>query len=598
MRSTGKSAYMQRESSTAQHAIRLRIVLVMLLLAAVGLIARAVELQLVDHGFLADQGDSRYTRVMQITAHRGTITDRYGEPLAVSTPVDSVWANPQELSQAGDWLPQLARALQRDREGLARQISSNIDREFIYLKRHLQPDQAERIKALGVPGVHLLREYRRYYPAGEVTGHVLGFTDVDDAGQEGLELAFDHWLTGQNGAKRVIQDRLGRVVENVESIREPQPGKDLVLSMDLRIQYLAYRELKRALQEQDARAGSVIVLDVQTGEVLAMVNQPAFNPNDRDQRIPARYRNRAATDIFEPGSSMKPFVMAAALASGRYRPESRVDTSPGYMEIGNYVVRDEHPVGVADLTTVLAQSSNVGMAKIALDLDREKLWRTLDGLGFGQVTTSGFPGESAGLLNNYSHWRPVGIASMSRGYGLSVTPLQLARAYAVLGAGGVSRPITFLLPGGTSKDPGMIETSASDAPGEAGGRRVISAAVMPSLIRMLESVVSSEGTGKLAAVHGYRVAGKTGTAWKAAAGGYSRDKYRATFGGIAPATRPRLACVVMIDEPGRQHFGGQVSAPVFAAVMAGALRLMAIPPDDLPDQGEATQVVAQAQVRP
>ncbi|HEV2230549.1 MAG TPA: penicillin-binding transpeptidase domain-containing protein [Steroidobacteraceae bacterium] len=542
---------------------RSRVLLTLLALAGAALLWRAVDLQLVDHGFLARQGDARFSRVLQIAAHRGTITDRYGEPLAVSTPVDSIWVNPGELALAEEQIPRLARALGLDREELARRVTSNLDREFLYLARGRQPAEAAEIKALGIPGVYTSREYRRYYPAGEVTGHLLGFTNVDDAGQEGLELAFEHWLAGEAGAKRVIQDRYGRIVEDVESIRPARPGRDLVLSIDLRIQYLAYRELKAAVRDQRARAGSIVVLDVTTGEVLAMVNQPAFNPNDREQIQAADYRNRAATDIFEPGSSIKPFWVAAALAAGRYDSRSVIDTSPGFFKVGVKIFEDEHNFGAIDIATVLAKSSNVGMAHIALALAPQQAWTTLTRLGFGEVTSSGYPGESAGLLPAYPQWRPIGIVTMSHGYGLSVTPLQLAHAYATIGALGVVRPVSFLA-----------------ADGEVAGTRALEEPACHELLRMLESVVAAEGTGRLAAIPGYRVSGKTGTAWKATAGGYSTDRYMAVFGGVAPATAPRLAAVVVIDEPSAgQHMGGQVSAPVFSRVVGGALRLLAVAPD-------------------
>jgi len=543
---------------------RARLLLALLALACAALMWRAVNLQLVDHGFLARQGDARFSRVLQIAAHRGTVTDRYGEPLAVSTPVDSIWVNPSELAAANEQIPRLAAALALDRQELARRVTSNLEREFLYLARGRQPAEAAAIKALGIPGVYTSREYRRYYPAGEVTGHLLGFTNVDDAGQEGLELAFDHWLAGEAGAKRVIQDRYGRIVANVESIRPARPGRDLVLSIDLRIQYLAYRELKAAVREQRARAGSIVVLDVATGEVLAMVNQPAYNPNDREQIQAADYRNRAATDIFEPGSSIKPFWVAAALAAGRYDSRSIIDTSPGFFKVGVKIFEDERNFGAIDITTVLAKSSNVGMAHIALTLAPQQAWTTLTHLGFGQVTTSGYPGESAGLLPPYSQWRPIGIVTMSHGYGLSVTPLQLAHAYATVGSFGIARPVSFL---------------AVD--GAAPGTRVLEGAACRELVGMLRSVVAAEGTGKLAAIPGYRVSGKTGTAWKATAGGYSTDRYMAVFGGVAPATAPRLAAVVVIDEPGAgQHMGGQVAAPVYSRVVGGALRLLAVAPDE------------------
>jgi cell division protein FtsI (penicillin-binding protein 3) len=535
----------------------------LLIASAAALLWRAVNLQLVDHGFLAREGDARFSRVLDIAAHRGTITDRYGEPLAVSTPVDSLWVNPRELAAATDQIPRLAAALRLDRQELGRRVTSSLDREFLYLARHLQPAEAARIKALGIPGVYSSREYRRYYPAGEVSGHLLGFTNIDDAGQEGLELAFDHWLAGEDGAKRVIQDRYGRIVQNVESIRPARPGRDLVLSIDLRIQYLAYRELKAAIREQRARAGSAVLLDVTTGEVLAMVNQPAYNPNDREQIEAAAYRNRAATDIFEPGSSIKPFFVAAGLASGKYDDHSIIDTSPGFFKVGVKIFEDEHNLGAIDIATVLAKSSNVGMAHIALTLPPREIWSTLTALGFGEVTTSGYPGESAGLLPPYLQWRPIGIVTMSHGYGLSVTPLQLAHAYATIGALGTARPVSFL----------RVE---APPPGE----RALAVPVCHELLGMLESVVAAEGTGKLAAIPGYRVSGKTGTAWKATAGGYSTDRYMAVFGGVAPATAPRLAAVVVIDEPSAgQHMGGQVAAPVFSRVVGGALRLLAVAPD-------------------
>ena len=570
------------DSHARSYRWRSTVILGLVLIGAAGLVARAVELQLLDHGFLAKQGDDRSMRVVKIAAHRGAITDRNGEPLAVSTPVDSVWVNPQELNDNIDQLPRLAKALKQDQQWLARRITSNLDREFLYLVRHMPPEQAAHIKALGIPGVYLLREYRRYYPAGEVSGHVVGFTTIDDKGQEGLELGFDQLLNGEDGAKRVIQDLYGHYVENVESIRSPRPGRDLVTSIDLRIQYLAYRELKSAMQEYRAHAGSVIVVDVDTGEVLAMVNQPAYNPNDREQLKAGLYRNRAATDIFEPGSSIKPFIMAAALASGQYRPDSVVDTSPGFLKVGSKVFEDEHNLGAIDLATILAKSSNVGTAKVALSLQPGQIWNTLTGLGLGQVTGSGYPGESAGMLSQFAHWRPIGIATMSHGYGLSVTPLQLAHAYATLGAGGIKRPITF-------------ERVSGPVPGE----RVLDPKVAHELVQLMEQVVEKGGTATRASLIGYRVSGKTGTAFKSIAGGYSTDRIMAVFAGLVPASHPKLATVVVIDEPSRElqqgsplAQGGTVAAPVFASVMSGALRLMDVPPDDLQNVPAATLVQA------
>ncbi len=547
-----------------------------LVLIAGALVARAVDLQLLDEGFLEGQGDARFTRVAKLSAIRGGIYDRNGEPLAASTPVDTVWANPPEVMSAADQIPRLAEALNRDKKWLTQVITSNLDREFVYLVRHMRPSDATQVAELKIPGIYLLREYQRFYPAGEVTGHLLGFTKkYDDIGQEGLELAYDRWLGAQAGAKRVIQDRYGRTVEDVESIRAPRPGEDLITSIDLRIQYLAYRELKAAVHEHQAKGGSVVVLDIDTGEVLAMVNQPAYNPNDRDQVAASRYRNRAATDIFEPGSSIKPFIAAAGIASGRFHPSTIIDTSPGFVRVGIKNIPDKHNLGPISLTTVIAKSSNVGMTKMAMTLAPQSMHQMLRAFGFGEVTGSGFPGESAGLLYDASHWRKIEQATISYGYGLSVTPLQLARAYAILGAGGIRRPVTLR----------RVE-------GAVPGERVVDARVARELLTMMESVVSQDGaTGYRAALVGYRVAGKTGTAWTADAGGYSSDRYKASFGGVVPASHPRLAAIVVIDEPGgRQFYGGDVAAPVFANVMAGALRLLGVPPDGL-DRVPATTLV-------
>lgn len=553
--------------SAGRYSFRLRLQLLfgVLLAAAAGLIGRAVDLQLVDHPFLAQQGDARFSRVAAIIAHRGNITDRNGEPLAVSTPVDSVWVNPQELAGNLEQLPRLATAIGGDRQALIRHVSSNMDREFLYVARGLQPSDAGRVKALNLPGVNLAREYRRYYPASEVTGHVLGFTSIDDVGQEGAELAFDNWLAGEDGAKRVIQDSKGRKVEDVESIRPVRPGRDLVLSLDLRIQYLAYRELKSAILENRASAGSVVVIDIDSGEVLAMVNQPAYNPNDRAQLLAATYRNRAVTDLFEPGSSIKPFIVAAGLASGKFNTNSVIDTNPGFIQVGATTFEDEHNLGPVPLATVLAKSSNVGMAKLALQLEPQQIWSTLNHFGFGQVTNSGFPGESAGVFTNYSHWRAISIATLSHGYGISVTPLQLAQAYAAIGALGVRRPIS------------MLRIDAAPA-----GERVLDRGVCRDLLGLLEAVTTQEGaTGVRAKIPGYRVAGKTGTAWKSSNGTYSKDRYTSVFAGVAPASNPRLAAVIVIDEPtAGKYMGGDVSAPVFSTVVGGALRLMAVAPDD------------------
>ena len=556
---------------------RLWLVGALLTACGIALLARAIYLQVIDQDFLAKQGDARILRDVKLSANRGMIIDRNGEPLAVSTPVDTVWADPRKLAQHPQEFARLAKALDRDKNWLARRVTSNLDREFVYLVRHMRPADAAKVKALGISGVDTLREYRRYYPAGEVTGHLLGFTNVDDVGQEGLELAFDQWLGGEPGIKRVMRDREGRTIEDIERIKAPRPGQDLRTSIDLRVQYLAYRALKQAVQENSAHGGSVVVLDIQTGEVLAMVNQPAFNPNDREQYLPSRYRNRATNDFFEPGSSIKPFVVAAGLKTGRFHSDTLIETGPGTLRVGIKTVKDKHNLGTIDVRTVLEKSSNVGIVKIALTLKPQEMWSTLRDLGFGSVTGSGFPGESAGILTGYDHWRSIGQATMSYGYGLSVTPLQLAQAYAVLGAGGMRRPVSL---------------RRVDVPPE--GERIMDEAVARELVQMMESVVSEAGTARRAAVMGYRVSGKTGTSWKAADGGYNSTKYMAVFGGVVPASNPRLAAIVVVDEPSAGRFyGGDVAAPVFAEVMSGALRLLAIAPDDLQRVPATTLVQAQ-----
>ena len=533
-------------------------------LVAIGLEARVLQLQLIDNEFLAAQGDDRHLRTVEISAHRGPITDRHGEPLAVSTPVDSIWASPRELKAELGRLPELARALEVDAEWLMRRITSNLDREFVYLKRHLSPADAADVLRLDIPGVGTAREYRRYYPSGEVVGHVTGFTDIDDHGQEGLELAFDYWLRGEAGSKRVVQDRYGRIIGDVEQVKAAQPGRSLRTSLDLRLQYLAYRELKAAVSENRARSGSVVVLDPRTGEILVMVNQPSFNPNNRSLRDPALYRNRAATDPFEPGSSFKPFVLAAALESGQVTPDTVIDTGPGFLAVGGRsLTEDPVRLGRISVTGVLAKSSNVGAGRIALAMEPDAIARVLHGFGIGRVTENGFPGESAGRLDDPKHWRRVGQATLAYGYGLSVTTLQLARAYAAIAAGGVLRPLSLV---------------AVDAPPQ--GERAISAATAEQLVEMMEAVISPQGTGQRAAVKNFSVAGKTGTAWISSVGGYTSNRYTAVFGGIVPARDPRLVAVVVINDPqGEQYNGGDIAAPVFARIAAGALRLLAVPPD-------------------
>lgn len=550
---------------------RLRFVLGLLGLATAVLMWRVVDLHVLNRDFLQHQGDARALRVVEVAAHRGMITDRHGEPLAISTPVESVWANPKELATARNQWKALARVLELEPRALEQLLAKRQEREFVYLRRHITPELAQKVMALEIPGVALQREYRRYYPAGEVFAHVVGFTNIDDAGQEGMELLHDAWLKGTPGSKRVIKDRLGRIVENVESISEPRPGQDLRLALDRRIQYLAYRELKAVVQRSQARAGSAVVLDVTTGEVLAMVNQPAYNPNNRSGLSSDRLRNRTVTDVFEPGSTIKPFTAAAALESGKFRPDTPIDTGSGFLRVNSRLtVRDVHNYGRIDVSRVIQKSSNVGAATMALAIKPQQLWDIFSRIGLGTMTASAFPGEASGLLTDHVRWRETERATLSYGYGLSVTALQLAQAYAALAADGTMHAVT-LLPAGS----GVPDI-----------RQVMRPQIAQQVRAMLELAVSKDGTGSRAAVPGYRVGGKTGTARKVIAGGYSEDHYLALFAGFAPATVPRLAMVVVIDEPqGAEYYGGQVAAPVFGRVMSGALRLLDIAPDDLESLG-------------
>jgi cell division protein FtsI (penicillin-binding protein 3) len=554
-----------QDITSGQQGRRLFLVACLVLVMLV-LVGRAVSLQVLDKEFLQGQGQARHLRVVDLPAHRGMIRDRDGEPLAVSTPVESVWVNPQELVGVQEGISGLAQLLSLDRDHVQQLVSRHPGREFVYLRRHISPTMAAQVKQLAIPGVYLQKEYKRFYPAGEVAAHVVGFTNIDDVGQEGLELSYDEWLRGEKGAKRVIKDGQRHTVEDVESIRRPRPGKDLVLSIDRRIQYLAYRELKAAVQEHKAKSASAVVLDVDTGEVLAMVNQPSYNPNNRNRLRRQNMRNRAVTDVFEPGSTMKPFIVAAALEGGRYQPGTPINTEPGWFRVGRNTVKDVHNYGLLDVTGVIRKSSNVGITKIALSLPGEDIWSLLSGLGFGVPTHSGFPGESAGLLVGYRNWNEIETATLSFGYGMSATPLQLAQAYAVLASGGILRPATFL------------RQEAAPA-----GERILPQRVAQQVNAMLEEVTGPQGTAVTARVAGYRVSGKTGTVRKSIAGGYAEDKYLAVFAGMAPVSDPRLVMVVMVNEPDNgEYYGGQVAAPVFSKVMSGALRLMAVPPDDLP----------------
>jgi len=565
---------MNFEQKKAAPVGRLYAFLLFFLLCSVALVARAVNLQIMDTDFLQEQGKARFQREVEVPTRRGNILDRNGEPLAVSTPVDSVWVNPGELLQASEDIEPLADALGVDADEIERRLTQRSSREFVWLRRRLHPDVAAEIESLKLHGVFLQKEYRRFYPAGEVTSHVIGFTNIDDVGQEGLELAYNDWLQGKPGLKRVIRDRLGRTVEHQEIIREASPGQNLSLTIDRRLQYLAYRELKRTVLKHGARSGSVVLLDIPTGEVLAMVNQPSYNPNHPDFDT-GGLRNRAITDVFEPGSVMKPFAIASALETGKYTPVTPVDTTPGTINISGHTISDHHNYGPIDITRIITKSSNVGATKVALSLEPEHMWNTYDRFGFGDVTGTGFPGESAGVLRNHRRWRKVEQATLSYGYGLSVTVLQLAEAFAALANDGrLIRP--SLIQGATNPASSILDPT-----------------IARQVAAMLETVTGPEGTGKKARVENYRVSGKTGTSRKASASGYA-SRYIASFAGFAPSSDPRLVCIVVVNDPsGSQYYGGLVAAPLFSSVMTGALRLLDIPPDNY--AGMLTQAPSNSQ---
>ena len=542
---------------------RLRVVLGALGVCAVVLGWRALDLQVLQHDFLSRQGDLRNLRTEPLAAHRGVITDRANRPLAVSTPVTTLWANPREVLAAREQWVKLSTNPVLNSRTLAQRVEANASREFIYLARHLAPEQAQQVLDLGVPGIYALTEYRRYYPAGEVTSHLVGFTNIDDVGQEGIELSMDNRLRGTPGRKKVVRDLHGRVIQDIAVLEEAHPGSNVSLSIDLRLQYLAYRELLAAVTRNRAAGGSAVVLDAKTGEVLAMVNQPAYNPNNRSGVQTAALRNRAITDVFEPGSTIKPLTVAAALESGLVAVNSTVDTRPGTIRVANKTIRDHRNYGVIDITTVLTKSSNVGTTKLALAMENQALPAFMERFGLGVATGIPFPGESSGMMPIRSRWRDIETAALSYGYGVSVTALQLARAYAVIANDGVKVPVSL--------------EKIDQLPQ---GERVISQAHADALVNMLETVISEEGTARRAKVPGYRVAGKTGTVHKLTAAGYADDRYVALFAGLAPADDPRIVTVVVVDDPqGQDYYGGLVAAPVFGSIMAGVLRTLNIEPE-------------------
>ncbi|MFM9913642.1 MAG: peptidoglycan D,D-transpeptidase FtsI family protein [Methylophilaceae bacterium] len=540
---------------------RRRWLLIGLMSMSAMLLGRSVYLQAVHRDFLQHKGDQRYSRTISLFAHRGMITDRNKEPLAISTPVESVWASPADVEITPQLTKKMANLLKVKPADINKKLK-NDDKEFVYLKRRMSPEDAARVMQLGIPGVFLQREYRRFYPEGDNAAHLIGFTGVDDHGQEGVELVYQNWLAGKQGSRRVIKDRQGHIVEDLEAVKVPQEGRDLVLSIDRRIQYLAHRELAKAIEINKAKAGGIVVIDARTGEVLALANQPTYNPN-HPVNIAGKSRNRAIVDTFEPGSTLKPFTIAAVLENGSFKPDTMINTGNGKLNIGPATISDSHPAGIISVAQVIQKSSNVGAAKMALTLRPQAMWGMFNQVGFGSTAHVGFPGEASGRLRPWQHWRPIEQATMSYGHGISLSLMQLARAYTVFANDGELKPISLV--------------RIKDAPI---GQHVFSAQTAHEVRDMLELVVQAGGTAPMAQVAGYRVAGKTGTAHKLVGGKYAENLYVSSFIGMAPASNPRLIIAVMVDEPSAgQYYGGAVAAPVFREVMAGALRILSVPQD-------------------
>lgn len=538
---------------------------------AVGLVARATYLQVFNYEFYRGQGEARQLRSVAISAHRGDILDRSGDPLAISTPIQSLWGVPKKLAEQPAAMREAAAILQIDAAKLNTRIAQAVEwgKEFIYVKRHVLPAMVDKVMQLHIAEISVQREYRRYYPSGSVASHLLGITGIEDKGREGLEMAYDTWLSGVPGLRRVVRDRTGKEITGMDVIKPVVPGKDLRLSVDRQLQYFADRALRQAVTKENAESGSVVVMDVQTGEIRAMVNYPSYNPNDMADRsaVDGRQRNRSITDVFEPGSTMKPFTIAAALDSGDFSPSSLVHTSPGKYQIGKYEISDIKDYGWLDLRGVVIKSSNVGVSKIARQLDPEQMWSVFDSFGFGRPPGSEFPGEVAGYFNHPTLWHQREQASVSYGYGISVSALQLVRAYAALANDGVMMPVSFL--------------ASDEAPV---GQRVIDTSIARAVRSMLESVVV-KGSGTRAHIPGYRIAGKTGTSHRSQSGGYAEDRYVSVFAGFAPASDPQLAIAVVVHDPkAGQHFGGAVAAPIFRDVMSHGLRLEGVEPDDVDDR--------------
>jgi cell division protein FtsI (penicillin-binding protein 3) len=541
---------------------RSRFVLFVVAVSFAALAGRAFYLQAMHTGFLQAKGEARYGRVLEMPASRGPVKDRNGQLLAISTPVESIWVSPEDFEVDEAQVRSLAKVLGMPAEEIRQKIARK-DRQFAYLKRQISPDQADKVMALGIPGVFQQREFRRYYPAGEVMAHVVGFTGIEDNGQEGIELAAQERLAGVPGSRKVIKDRRGRIVEDVEGVRAPRDGAEVTLAIDQRLQFLAHRELKAAVEAHHAKAGSLVIIDAKSGEILALVNQPDYNPNNRANVTGRQTRNRSVTDLFEPGSTMKPFTIAAALDAGIVTPDTQIQTAPGTLTIGNWTISDSHPSGMLTVAQVIQKSSNVGSAKIMLAMPAERMGTLYRELGFGVSPRTGFPGEAKGQLRPWTQWRPIEQATMAYGHGMSVSLLQMARAYTIFTTDGQLLPLS------------LMKVDAHPI-----GKRLITKATAQEVTRMMEMAVLPGGTAPRAQVPGYRIAGKTGTAHKAEAGGYAEHKYVSSFVGFGPVTNPRFIVAVMLDEPqGAKYFGGEVSAPVFSSVMGNALRMMAVPPD-------------------
>ncbi len=557
--------------SSSDFALRRKLLLGMMLVCMAILALRAVYLQVFDTQFLQKQGEKRYVKDLDVPAYRGQILDRNNKPLAISTPLDSIWVNPQHFErddngavkeEGKEKFRQVAKLLNVPLKKVERILRDDMRMHYIYLKRRVHPEIASKVRAMKVRGIKYDREFKRYYPTGTVSAHVVGFTDVKDVGQEGLERGYEHDLKGIVGKKRVIRDGDFNIISDVKKIKAPVPGQKLVLSIDQRLQYIAYKALQSAVIEHNAISAALVVLDAKNGEVLAVVNQPAFNPHIRKGLKKGFYRNRAMLDVFEPGSTVKPFVVAAALDGGYVNDHTKIETH-GFYTVGRRLVKDGHDYGTLDLMHVLKKSSNVAASKIAMKMPKKYFWETYSQLGFGASAHVGFPGEASGTLLDYRKWKKIDQATMSFGYGVSTSVLQLARAYTTLADDGVLHSVSLI-----KRDH------------DYDSKQVFSAKTAIKVREMLEHVIKKDGTAYLARVDGYRVAGKTGTVKKSIAGGYADDRYLAVFVGMAPVSNPKFVIAVMVNEPrAGKYYGGQVAAPVFSKVMAGALRVYGIAPD-------------------